>query len=170
MHIDNLIFLIRIHTNAANPLILLDLQAFMWYNFHMEKKLFTEEELNTIPKEMITKMYLQLVDSFDLLNRHIQTLVKQNNTLTKNIDLLNDIIMEMDEQGVSSYKETIALKDNCSVTIELTEGEDTSIIGSIKDKIFESVYAIHKVEAVVHGRNMVTDILQQKQSLIMLLQ
>ena len=36
----------------------------------------SEEELNNIPKDMIIKMYVQLSDSFDLMNSQMDELNK----------------------------------------------------------------------------------------------
>ena len=40
------------------------------------KKKMSEEELNNIPKDMIIKMYVQLSDSFDLMNSQMDELIK----------------------------------------------------------------------------------------------
>lgn len=49
------------------------------------KKKMSEEELNNIPKDMIIKMYVQLSDSFDLMN-------SQMDELNKNLALMKEQI------------------------------------------------------------------------------
>ena len=52
--------------NSPKALILLDILAFLWYNFYM-KIVFTQEQLNTIPHEVLTSMYLALASNFEAL-------------------------------------------------------------------------------------------------------
>lgn len=49
------------------------------------KKKMSEEELNSIPKDMIINMYVQLSDSFDLMN-------SQMDELNKNLALMKEQI------------------------------------------------------------------------------
>ena len=55
----------------------------MWYNFLMKTKIFTEEELNYVSKDMVIKMYLQLAESFGRMSVQLENLTEQVAILTQ---------------------------------------------------------------------------------------
>ena len=61
----------------------LDFRAFLWYNFLMKTKIFTEEELNYVSKDMVIKMYLQLAESFGRMSVQLENLTEQVAILTQ---------------------------------------------------------------------------------------
>lgn len=70
-------------TKWRKPLKTLVFYALLWYNFVMENKKFTEQELNNFPKEIIIKMYLQLTESMDRMSMQIENLTEQVAILTQ---------------------------------------------------------------------------------------
>lgn len=72
------------------PLKMLDFQRILWYNILMKNKAFTQEELNHIPKNALVQMYLQLASSFELISNQLETLQKQNQSLVKTMDSLQE--------------------------------------------------------------------------------
>lgn len=66
-------------------------------------------------------------------------------------------------------KKSICMRTGIKI-YTLKKGWLSVLNASKKTKFLNQYTHIHKVEAVVHGRNMAADILQQKQSSIMLLQ
>ena len=50
----------------------------------------SEEELNSIPKDAVIKMYLQLSKTFDLMNSRMDKLIKQNEGLNRNLTLMHE--------------------------------------------------------------------------------
>ena len=49
----------------------------------MKSKTFTEEELNSVSKEMVIKMYLQLAESFEKMTIQLENLTEQVAILTQ---------------------------------------------------------------------------------------
>lgn len=62
---------------------ILEFRAFLWYNILMKTKIFTEEELNHVSKDMLIKMYLQLAESFDRMSVQLENLTEQVAILTQ---------------------------------------------------------------------------------------
>ena len=64
----------------------------------MKSKAFTEEELNMVSKEFLVKMYLQLADSFQQVNRQLDAVQTQNAVLVKKIDALQENLAVLTQQ------------------------------------------------------------------------
>lgn len=59
----------------------------MWYNFHMEMK-FTEEQINSIPEQVLRQMFLTQQDSFDKLSKQNDSLMRMIEELQLQIKML----------------------------------------------------------------------------------
>ena len=64
----------------------------------MKSKAFTEEELNMVSKDFLVKMYLQLADSFQQVNRQLDAVQTQNAVLVKKIDALQENLAVLTQQ------------------------------------------------------------------------
>ena len=56
----------------------------------MKIKPMTEEELNSVSREIVIKMYLKLADSFDVMSRQMDQMIEQNRALTVSIEKLQE--------------------------------------------------------------------------------
>lgn len=72
----------------------------------MEKQIFTEEKLNTLPKETIIMMLLQQGENFRILSEQSAVIQKQNEQLLKQIEDLKEQVAILTQQrfGRSSEK------------------------------------------------------------------
>lgn len=53
-----------------------------------------------------------------------------------------DIVLQPNSLGIMSYEKTVDLGDNCSIKIEMTEGEDESVVAKLENFFFDPVYAV----------------------------
>lgn len=82
----------------------------------MENKTFSEEELNTLSKDMIISLYLQLNSSFQLLSEQNKQMMKQLSDLQEQLAMLTNYRF-----GRKSEK-TADIIDG-QYTLDLTNGE-----------------------------------------------
>ena len=86
----------------------------------MDFKTFSEEELNTLSKEMIVTLYLQLSNSFKLLSEQNEQIMKQNE---KQIAMLQEQIAILTNHRFGRKTEKTAEMLDGQYTLDLNSGE-----------------------------------------------
>lgn len=93
----------------------------------MGNKTFSEEELNTLSKDMIISLYLQLNSSFQLLSEQNKQMMKQNeiqtNALMKQISDLQEQLAMLTNYRFGRKSEKTADIIDGQYTLDLTTGE-----------------------------------------------
>ena len=72
----------------------------------MEKQLFTEEKLNTLPKETIIMLFLNQAENFRILSEQSAVIQSQNEQLIRQVEDLREQIAILNQRhfGRSSEK------------------------------------------------------------------
>lgn len=93
----------------------------------MGNKTFSEEELNTLSKDMIISLYLQLNSSFQLLSEQNKQMMRQNeiqtNALMKQISDLQEQLAMLTNYRFGRKSEKTADIIDGQYTLDLTTGE-----------------------------------------------
>ena len=93
----------------------------------MGNKTFSEEELNTLSKDMIISLYLQLNSSFQLLSEQNKQMMRQNeiqtNALMKQISGLQEQLAMLTNYRFGRKSEKTAEIIDGQYTLDLTTGE-----------------------------------------------
>lgn len=101
----------------------LELRRILWYTLCMLTKPMTESELNSIPREMVIKMYLRLADSFELLSKQLDTFQAQNESLSSSLKLMQEQVSVLTQQrfGRKTEKSDSLLSGQMSISEFLPE-------------------------------------------------
>ena len=111
---------------------------FLWYNGGMKSKAFTEEQLNSLSKEMLVKMYLQQYEMLSRISDQNEKLLKQTETLEEKIAVLTQQLFGRKTEKASEMKGQLQFDyDNMAV---LNEAEAVlSQEGEAKEPEYEEV-------------------------------
>ena len=66
-----------------------DLQESTWYNADMKTTTLTPEQLNAIPRETLTLLFIQLSENFQLITKQNEALLKQVADLKEQLAIMN---------------------------------------------------------------------------------
>ena len=67
-----------------------DIQPLLWYPSAMDKNVFTTDELNKLPKEMLVILYSNLYESFRILSEQNTMIQQQNEQLIRQVEKLRE--------------------------------------------------------------------------------
>lgn len=113
--------------SVVKSLKTLEISTFLWYHKDMDDQRITAEELSKMPREMVEKLYLQLLDSFDFIKAQNEALLKNMSILQEKIDILtqqrfgrktekdlkvNDDQLAMDLAGINIFNEAEVLTED----------------------------------------------------------
>lgn len=116
------------------------------------KKKMSEEELNNIPKDMIIKMYVQLSDSFDLMNSQMDQLIKQDKELNRNLALMKEQIAILTQNRFGRKTEKSADIPSGQMTIMDILPEDMRDVFNEAEATAEDNVAEPDMETITYKR------------------
>jgi len=70
----------------------------LWYTVCMDNKVFTREELNTVPKEFLISMYMQLLETSRENSERLKTVQEQNTMLVKKLEAMQENLAVLTQQ------------------------------------------------------------------------
>lgn len=110
----------------------------------MEKTVFTEEKLNTLPKEMLVMMFLQQGESFRVLSAQYENIQKQNEQLLNRVTDLTEQLAILTQQRFGRRSEkNLATPGQLSFDLDnpgvFNEAEVVSDEGIIEEPAIEEV-------------------------------
>lgn len=106
----------------------------------MKIKMMTQEELNNLPKGALAQMYMQLTNSFNVVNKQLEALQKQNNTLISQMSNLQDHIAVLTQQRFGRKTEKLSnitsdqLTMNLDDIMEIFNEVESSVIGDLPEE------------------------------------